>query len=50
MKNVKFSQRKLPEELSLSTQERIELIANIILEILDDELALEGKNNAASAD
>ena len=47
MGNIKSSQRELPEELALSTQERIELIANIIMEILDDELASKGKNNAA---
>lgn len=47
MGNVKSTKRKLPEELALSTQERIELIATIIMEILDDELASEGKNNAA---
>lgn len=47
MGNTTSSQRKLPEELALSTQERIELIANIIMEILDDELASKGKNNEA---
>jgi hypothetical protein len=47
MGNIKSSRRKLPEKLALSTQERIELIANIIMEILDDELASKGKNNAA---
>ncbi len=46
MGNIKSSQRELPEELGLSTQERIELIANIIMEILDDELTSEGENNA----
>ncbi len=47
MGSIKSSQRKLPEELTLSTQERIELVANIIMEILDDELTSEDKNNAA---
>lgn len=47
MGNIKSSRRELPEELTLSTQERIELIATIIMEILEDELTSEGKNNAA---
>ena len=46
MGSTKSSQQKLPEELTLSTQERVELIAAIIMEIMDDELTLEGKNNA----
>ncbi|GEM_PF-4654743 len=46
MGNVKSSKRKLPEELTLSTQERIELIANIIIEIIDNEQVLKGSNHA----
>jgi hypothetical protein len=47
MGNVKSSKRKLPEELALSTQERIKLIANIIIEIIDDEQVFKGSSHAA---
>lgn len=48
MGSTKSSQRKLPEQLTLSTQERVELIATIIMEIIDDELALGDKSYANS--
>ncbi len=48
MKNLKSSQKELPKELTLSTEQRIELIANVIIDILNDEFNAKEEIRATS--